>query len=117
MDVQTVSSSSMHKEGLKLIADLWEEIHRITNTKAALDNPEALRHLTANLRSIRSMQPSADKAHDLMVLAAHRLAFLEMVTKGLSFMEQHDAQAYAKFIDKKRKIEDMDIDELRVLLR
>jgi hypothetical protein len=57
------------------------------------------------------------KMRDVMILAAHRLAFLEMVVKGLSFMEQHDAQAYAKFVEKKRNIEDMDIDELRVLLR
>lgn len=49
--------------------------------------------------------------------AAHRLSFLEMVVKGLAYMEQHDAQGYAKFVEKKRSIEDMDIEELRKMLR
>ena len=102
--------------GLKLIADLWVEIELIRETKKAMENPEGMQHLTAKYRSFLK-QPSADRAYQLMVLSAHRLAFLEMVTKGLSYMEMHDAQAYAKFVDKKRQIEDLDFDGLRVLLR
>jgi len=115
MDASNVSSNSTRDGGVKLIADLWEEIELIAATKGALDNPEHMRHLSSKLRGITP--PSADRARDLMIFAVHRLTFLEMVTKGLSFMEMHDAAAYAKFVEKKRKIEDMDLDELRVLLR
>jgi hypothetical protein len=99
MDASNVSASSMHKEGLKLVADLWATIEMMKQPAERYKN-----------RDIIEMR-------DLMILAVHRLTFLEMVTSGLTFMEMHDAQAYAKFVEKKRKIEDMDIDELRVLLR
>jgi hypothetical protein len=99
MDVSNVSANSMGKEGIKLVADMWATIEMMKQPAERYKN-----------RDIIEMR-------DLMILAVHRLSFLELVTKGLTFMEQHDAQAYAKFVDKKRKIEDMDIDELRVLLR
>lgn len=99
MDEGTVLSSSMHKESLALIANLWDSIKRMRQPAEKYKN-----------RDIIEMR-------DLMILAVHRLTFLELVTKGLTFMEMHDAQAYAKFVEKKRKIEDMDIEELRVLLR
>ena len=89
----------MHKEGIKLVADMWVTIEMMKAPAERYKN-----------RDIIEMR-------DLMILAVHRLTFLEMVTTGLTFMEMHDAQAYAKFVEKKRKIEDMDIDELRVLLR
>ena len=89
----------MHKESLELIANLWETIEVMRGPAEVYKN-----------RDIIQMR-------DLMILAVHRLTFLELVTKGLTFMEMHDASAYAKFVDKKRKIEDMDIEELRVLLR
>jgi len=99
MDASNVSASSMDKEGFVLIANLWDAIEKMRVASQKIGNRDI------------------SKAYDLMILAAHRLAFLEMVTKGLSYMEMHDAQAYAKFVDKKRKIEDLDIEELRVLLR
>lgn len=99
MDVSNVSANSMGKEGIKLVADMWATIEMMKQPAERYKN-----------RDIIEMR-------DLMILAVHRLSFLELVTKGLTFMEQHDAQAYAKFVEKKRKIEDMDIDELRVLLR
>jgi hypothetical protein len=89
----------MDKEGIALLGNLWAAIERMHVASQKIGNRDI------------------SEAYDLMILAAHRLAFLEMVTKGLSYMEMHDAQAYAKFVDKKRKIEDLDIDELRVLLR
>lgn len=82
-----------------MIADLWASIERMKFPAEKYKN-----------RDIIEMR-------DLMILSAHRLAFLEMVTKGLNYMEMHDAQAYAKFVEKKRKLEDMDFEELRVLLR
>lgn len=54
---------------------------------------------------------------DLMILAFHRLTFLEMAVKGLRYKELHDAQAYAKFVEKKHAIEDIEIDQLKELLR
>jgi hypothetical protein len=99
MDVSNVSTSSMHKEGLKLVADMWAGIDKLKTIVKKLDNRDII------------------QTSDLMILAVHRLAFLELVTKGLTFMEMHDAQAYSKFVESKRKIEDMDIEELRVLLR
>ena len=99
MDANSVSNSSMHLEGLKLVADLWATIEMMKSPAEKYKN-----------RDIIEMR-------DLMILAVHRLTFLEMVTKGLAYMEMHDAKAYAKFIDSKRKLEDMDIEELRVLLR
>lgn len=99
MDVSNVSKTSMHKEGLKLVADLWDEIEYFKQDLIDLKHQDVTR------------------VRDVLILSAHRLAFLEMVTKGLNYMEMHDAQAYAKFVEKKRKLEDMDFEELRVLLR
>lgn len=89
----------MHKESLVLIANLWDAIKGMKEPAEKYKNRDVI------------------EWRDIMILAVHRLTFLELVTKGLTFMEMHDAQAYAKFVEKKRKIEDMDIDELRVLLR
>ena len=58
-----------------------------------------------------------DTTIEAMNLALHRLRFLEMVVKGLTYQEQRDARDYAKFIQSKRKLEDMDVDELRSILR
>lgn len=102
----SASKESTDQAGLVLIANLWDAIEGI---KHRIDN-DANGHLRITTQQGRDLK-------ETMVFCAHRLAFLEMVTKGLSFMEQHDAQAYAKFMEKKRKIEDMDIEELRVLLR
>ena len=106
MDANNVSSSSMHLEGLKLVADLWKVIEDMTHR---IDS-DANGHLRITTVQGRNMK-------ETMVYVVHRLTFLEMVTKGLAYMEMHDAKAYAKFIDSKRKLEDMDIEELRVLLR
>lgn len=99
MNAGNVSQTSMHKEGLELIANLWDKIKVMREPAERYNNRDVI------------------EMRDLMILAVHRLAFLELVTKGMTFMEMHDAQAYAKFVEKKRKIEDLDIDELRVLLR
>jgi hypothetical protein len=98
MDGKNASSLSI-KGGLELIEHLWKEIE--------FYNQDLVDHKFADLVRVR----------DLLIVSVHRLAFLEMVVKGLSHMEQHDAQAYAKFVDSKRKIEDLDIEEFRVLLR
>ena len=106
MDVSNVSSSSMALEGSKLIADLWDQITDL-DRRIAKGVSKDRGVVVVNCTGIK----------DLMILAVHRLAFLEMVTKGLNYMEMHDAQAYAKFVEGKCKIEDMDIEEIRVLLR
>ena len=95
MDASNVSNNSTRDGGAELIADIWEEQKFFSDLKFR----------------------DAERIKFLFTRAAHRLAFLEMVTKGLTEMDKHDAKAYAKFVEKKRKIEDMDIDELRVLLR
>ena len=92
-------SSTDRDGGPALIADMWQGIDKLSQIVQKLDNRDVI------------------ETRNLMILAVHRLAFLEMVTKGLAYMEMHDAQAYAKFIDKKRRLEDLDIEELRVLLR
>ncbi len=95
----SVSSNSTEGQGIVLIASLWERIDRLKVPIEKLNN--------ANIIEIR----------DLMILAVHRLTWLETVITGLTYQTQHDASMYAKFVDKKRSIEDMDLDELRVLLR
>ena len=106
MDASNVSNGST-VAGLKLIADLWEAIGNRTNFNKAIKKEPYSSY----------MKPSAQTDHDLMILAVHRLQFLEMVVKGLNYMECKDAADYSKFIDSKRKLEDMDIDELRAILR
>jgi hypothetical protein len=54
---------------------------------------------------------------EIIRFALHRLRFLEMVVTGLTYMEQHDAQAYARFVESKRNLEDLDFEELREILR
>ena len=114
MDVSNASNGST-EAGLKLIANLWDEIKIATTCLDRAKTPRG-RAIAGRLKcdlaviELRNMK-------ETMVFAAHRLAFLEMVTKGLTEMDKHDAQAYARFVEKKRNIEDMDIDELRVLLR
>jgi len=99
MDASNVSNNSTRDGGAELIADIWEE----------------QKFFSQELIDLKFRD--AERIKFLFTRAAHRLAFLEMVTKGLTEMDKHDAKAYAKFVEKKRKIEDMDIDELRVLLR
>jgi len=99
MDVSNVSNNSTVQAGLKLIADLWEEQEFFSQDLIDL-----------KFRDVKRIK-------FLFTRAAHRLAFLELVTKGLSYMECKDAADYSKFVDSKRKIEDLDIEELRVLLR
>jgi len=99
MDASNVSNGSTRDGGLELIADIWATIEMMKLPAERYKNKDII------------------EMRDKLIFAVHRLTFLEMVTKGLTFMEMHDAAAYAKFVDKKRKIEDMDIDELRVLLR
>lgn len=109
MDEKDVLTSSTHIEGLQLIANLWDAINKNIRYKQATAKADA--------KYKSYIKPTREDVHDLMILAVHRLTFLELVTTGLTYMEMHDAQAYAKFVEKKRKLEDMDIDELRVMLR
>ena len=95
----SASSNSTRDGGLALIADIWATIKTMREPADKYGN-----------RDIIEMR-------DQLIAAVHRLTFLEMVTKGMRYREMHDAAGYAKFVDSKRKLEDMDIDELRVLLR
>lgn len=99
MDDNSVSSSSMHTEGLKLVADVWEESEYFQQDLIDL-----------KFRDVKRIR-------ELFTRVGHRLAFLELVTKGLAYETMHDARAYAKFVDSKRNLEDMDLEELRVMLR
>lgn len=104
----SVSGSSTEEAGYALINRLWTEIDRMRREIEMSTSPNKIVGYT----------PAAwGDVKQTLVFAAHRLAFLEMVTKGLTEMDKHDAQAYARFVEKKRKIEDLDLDELRVLLR
>lgn len=113
MSASNVSASSMGKEGLRLVTDLYELIKKMQAMQTHVREKDSP---TGRYKAEPAM-PKSEDVINLMVLAVHRLQFLEMVVKGMRFMELHDAQAYAKFVESKRKIEDMDIEELRVLLR
>lgn len=111
----SVSIDSTDTAGIVLLGKVWQQVEIAGNCLDHAKTPtgekkHAMRRCGLTVHELLNMK-------EILVFAAHRLAFLEMVTKGLAYMEQHDAQAYAKFVEKKRKIEDMDIDELRVLLR
>lgn len=114
MDASSVSSSSMHTEGLKLLGNvrqLYKQVRAINQHKDNEIIPNTGRYCT---------RPPKLKLHELertIHLVMHRLAFLELVTKGLAYETMHDARAYAKFVDSKRKLEDLDVEELRALLR
>ncbi len=102
------SSGSTQEAGYVLIDRMWRMIEVMGNRLQACKNgDDPIIYYANDLRAVKQQ----------MVFAAHRLAFLELVTKGLSEMEKSDARAYAKFIESKRELEDMDIEELRVLLR
>lgn len=90
---------SPEEKGIVLVANLWQGINCLRRVVQKLNNRDII------------------EARNLMVLAVHRLTFLEMVVKGLTYREQHDAAAYARFVEKKRNLEDMDIDEFREILR
>lgn len=106
-----VSKNSTKDEGYALLNQLWEWNEKLTSYVEWKNGENRVEELdNINVENLEKMR-------DLYRDAANRIAFLEMVTKGLSYMEQHDAQAYAKFVDKKRKLEDLDLNELRVLLR
>lgn len=93
------SKNSTEQAGSELIENLWEGIKSLTLPIRQMNNQ--------NIIEIR----------DLMTLAVHRLTWLELVVKGLTFAEQHDAAHYAKFVLKKKNLEDLDIEELKMLLR
>lgn len=104
------SSGSTQEAGYVLIDRMWRMIEVMGGRLERLSeqhNKEAILIAPKDFLAIKEQ----------MVFAVHRLAFLELVTKGLSEMEKSDARAYAKFIESKRELEDMDIEELRVLLR
>lgn len=93
------SKHSTRDGGLALLAEIWTTIEIMRRPAEQYKNRDII------------------ELRDMLIHAAHRLGFLEMVTKGLSFREMHDAAGYAKFVDSKRKLEDMDVDELREILR
>ena len=102
------SSDSTRDGGQELISKAWRVIDAMSG-RIDLCNKrdDPIVYYANDLGAIK----------ETLVFCAHRLAFLEMVTKGLTYMEMHDARAYAKFVKKKRKLEDLDLEELRVLLR
>ena len=108
----TASQNSTREAGKELINKLWSEILRINQLfqrQTICKRPKRLRRdLTVN---------EVHNIKEVMVLAAHRLTFLEMVVTGLSYKEQRDARDYAKFVESKTKLEDIDFNELRELLR
>ncbi len=110
-----VSRNSTSDEELDLLKKLWEAI-KFAGSNLETQKSPTNRPIPGRMKCDLSYKELAD-IKEVMVLAAHRLAFLEMVVKGLSYMEQHDAQAYAKFIEQKRNLEDLDLNELRVLMR
>ena len=85
--------------GMTLIADVWDE--------QKFFSQELIDMKFNDVQRIKF----------LFTRCAYRLTFLELVTKGLTQMEMHDAQAYAKFVGLKRKLEDMDVEELRGMMR
>jgi hypothetical protein len=97
MDVS--NNSTEVGRGIVLVGSLWTSIEKLKKPIDDLNNRDII------------------EARDVMILAAHRLGWLETVVTGLRYQTQHDAAMYAKFVDKKRDIETMDLDELRVLLR
>lgn len=104
----SVSESSTEQEGLKLVADSWEWIKALREDRDTIASKTRMPTLNAG---------KIGQLIEHLTHVVHRHEFLELVVKGLTYMEQHDAQAYAKFVQKKRKLEDMDFEELRVLLR
>lgn len=113
-------NSSTRDGGLELINKLWIQIKYL---QGSLDRRNSRnwhndtgKPVAGRLKCDLSVKEVAD-AKSLMIYAAHRLTFLEMVTKGLSYKQMHDAQAYARFVDSKRELEDMDMNDLRELLR
>ena len=109
----SVSTSFTDRDGgLELINDLWIAIRKKQSYDSAVELNKKL-----GRRYMSHSKPDIDKMYKLLIFAVHRLTFLEMVTKGLRYQEMHDAQAYAKFVQKKRNLEDMDTEELRLLLR
>lgn len=113
MDADSVSKSSMHIEGLKLL----EELRRLYKQTRALNQYKYDCTNNAYFRPNKPTKLDFDHLERTIHLAMHRLAFLELVTKGLAYETMHDARAYAKFVDSKRNLEDMDLEELRVMLR
>lgn len=113
--MSALGSSTDRDGGKELIDRAWRVIKIVGSSIERRNSPtgRAIPHLVKADLSYKELE----EFRDVLVFCAHRLAFLEMVTIGMKYQEMHDAQAYAKFVEKKRNIEDMDIDELRVLLR
>lgn len=104
-------SKNYTEHPIALVADLYEQSALlVTAIKRFEQDHEKWENVGMSRRGI-------DKLHDVVHLAAHRLAWLEAVVKGLTYQAQHDASVYARFVDEKHNIEDMDVEELRVLLR
>jgi hypothetical protein len=102
--------SSTEVDPIVLVTKLWEAIKSINARFTAMESKNG----------VGMMQDDADDLKDYkqtMIYTVHRLTWLELVVKGLSYQEQHDAAAYAKFVNGKHDIEGMEIDELRELLR
>ena len=114
MDVDNVSNGST-EAGLKLIADLWDHIKWCQASLERRESPTG-RAIAGRMKCDLSVN-EVRNIKEALVFAAHRLAFLELAVKGLRYIECEDAADYSKFVDSKRKIEDMDIEELRTLLR
>lgn len=106
-----VSKDSTDEAGIVLVTRCFQEHQRLVKALEKYD-----RDREKWLAMDMSRQGLAHLA-DTVKYAAHRLAFLEMVSKGLSFQEMHDLRAYARFVDSKRKLEDLDLEELREMLR
>ena len=103
-----VSKNSQHRGGSELIERLERVGTVITNRiNAVALHDDPIIYYVNDLSAIR----------DTLRYATARLRFLEMVTMGLTHMEKRDAADYAKFVDSKRKLEDMDIEDLRRVLR
>ena len=102
--------------GMELIHKMYEANEWLSNAvndmegKGKANGRKLYKWNEPNIHDMRMLR-------DLTRNAVHRLAWLETVVKGLTYAEQHDAALYAKFVDKKRNLEDLDLEELRALLR
>ena len=103
MNDNNVSQSSTDAPGYALIEKAWRVIHVMNNR---LQNDPIV--YTANdLRAVI----------ETMVFLTHRLIFLEMAVKGLRHKELHDANVYAKFVERKYDLESLEFEQLKELLR
>lgn len=100
-------------ENGKLIADMYGLLKQLGDWEKYKLQSEDVKYFKPNLPPLIKKSD----VHTLVHTAVHRLQWLELVVLGMSYREQSDAVGYAKFVRSKRKLEDLDIDELRILLR